>query len=173
MDDFEKTYHRKCMTLFFVTSVVVLALSQLSSYLIEKSIEEGHSVHIFGNLYFTHIRNLGGIFGILQGYAWLFTIMSIIVLVGLSWFVIRMRGMLIYEYFCYGMIVGGGLGNITDRLVYGSVIDFIDVRGIPFWRYIFNTADVMIHLGIWPLLIFVIMETRRENAAKVSASAKG
>jgi len=38
-------------------------------------------------------------------------------------------------------------------LVYGSVIDFIDIQHIPYWSYIFNTADLMIHVGIWPMLI--------------------
>jgi signal peptidase II len=39
-----------------------------------------------------------------------------------------------------------------DRVIYGSVIDFIDVQNIPLWNYIFNTADLMIHVGIWPML---------------------
>lgn len=173
MNDPRQARHKKCMMVFVGTSLVILGISQLSSYLVEANIEEGYSINIWGPLYFTHIRNLGGIFGILQGHAWLFTTMSIIVLVGLAWFVVKMRGLHLFEYVCYGMIVGGGLGNITDRLVYGSVIDFIDVRGIPYWKYIFNTADVMIHLGIWPLLILVMLETRRENAAKARAAAEG
>ena len=57
-----------------------------------------------------------------------------------------------YEYICFGFIVGGGASNILDRLVYGSVIDFIDIQHIPYWNYIFNTADVMVHVGIWPML---------------------
>ena len=71
-----------------------------------------------------------------------------------------------YEYICFGFVVGGGAGNITDRLIYGSVIDFIDIQQIPFWHYVFNTADVMIHLGIWPLLIisFVLNKNTTNRA---------
>ena len=58
-----------------------------------------------------------------------------------------------YEYVCFGFIVGGGASNILDRLIYGSVIDFIDIQHIPYWNYVFNTADVMVHVGIWPMLI--------------------
>jgi signal peptidase II len=51
-------------------------------------------------------------------------------------------------------VVGGGASNVLDRLFYGSVVDFINVQHIPFWHYIFNTADVMVHAGLWPLLYF-------------------
>jgi signal peptidase II len=52
---------------------------------------------------------------------------------------------------------------VLDRLIYGSVIDFIDVQGIPYWHYVFNTADVMIHLGIWPMLAIGLWQARSAN----------
>ena len=42
---------------------------------------------------------------------------------------------------------------VVFGLAYGAVIDFIDIQGIPRWNYIFNTADVAIHVGLWPLAI--------------------
>jgi len=158
-----QAHSKKGIAVFLGTSALVLTLSQLSSYLVEARLPEGNSVKIFSFLHMTHIRNLGGIFGVLQGHGWLFTIMSLLVLFGLIVFVARMRGLRLYEYACYGLIVGGGLGNILDRLIYGSVIDFIDIRGIAFWKYIFNTADVMIHLGIWPLVVMSFFEAKREE----------
>ena len=163
---------RNGLITFFCASIAVLILAQISSFLVETRIEQGHSVRIFSWLHFTHIRNMGGIFGIMQGKGWLFTTMSLIVLLGLVWFVARIRDLRLFEYVCYGMIVGGGLSNILDRLIYGSVVDFIDVRGIDFWKYIFNTADVMIHLGIWPLVLYSIFEARRQNVAKMKVSAE-
>jgi len=163
---------KKGLITFFCASIAVLILAQASSFLVETRIEQGHSLRIFSWLHFTHIRNMGGIFGILQGKGWLFTTMSLIVLMGLMWFVARIQGMRMFEYACYGMIVGGGMSNILDRLIYGSVVDFIDVRGIAYWKYIFNTADVMIHLGIWPLVLFSILEARRQNVAKIKVSAE-
>ena len=64
-----------------------------------------------------------------------------------------------YEYVCFGFIVGGGGSNILDRLVYGNVIDFIDIQHIPYWNYIFNTADLMVHVGIWPMLILSFLSS--------------
>ncbi|MEC7765651.1 MAG: signal peptidase II, partial [Pseudomonadota bacterium] len=73
-----------------------------------------------------------------------------------------------YEYICFGFIVGGGGSNILDRLVYGSVIDFINIQQIPYWNYIFNTADLMVHVGIWPMLILSFLvqpsATHSENS---------
>ena len=71
------------------------------------------------------------------------------------------------ERVCLGLIVGGGFSNVLDRVLHGSVIDFIDVRGIPHWHYIFNTADVLIHLGIWPLVLYYLLAP---NAQKKSPS---
>ena len=70
-----------------------------------------------------------------------------------------------YEYICFGFVVGGGASNILDRLLHGSVIDFIDIQHIPYWNYVFNTADVMIHLGIWPMLLFSILAARSSQTS--------
>jgi signal peptidase II len=72
-----------------------------------------------------------------------------------------------YEYICFGFIVGGGASNILDRLVYGSVIDFIDIQHIPYWNYIFNTADMMVHVGIWPMLILSFWATSQKQPDKI------
>ena len=112
------------------------------------------------------LRNFGGVFGLAQGSGWLFGLISIGLLVGVSAYLIFSPTLERYEYICFGFVVGGGASNITDRLVYGSVIDFIDIQQIPFWHYVFNTADVMIHLGIWPLLIisFVLNKNATNRA---------
>lgn len=153
------------MLLFAVVALLVLAGSQASSYLINANIPLGDSVAIFDPaLYFTHIRNLGGVFGMAQGKGWLFALFSFALLTGLIVYLWRARDLQTFEYLCFGFVAGGGFSNVLDRLVYGSVVDFIDVRGIPFWHYIFNTADVFIHVGLWPLLIYSLMASRQNTS---------
>ena len=142
------------VTVFIIIAVVILLLCQWSSYLVEKHLSQDITKVITPYLFFTHVRNLGGIFGILQGKGWLFALVSVFFLVGLTYYLIVSEGFTLYEYVCYAIIIGGGSSNVADRIIYGSVIDFIDIRGIPHWNYIFNVADVMIHLGIWPLIIY-------------------
>lgn len=141
------------LAIFIAISVACLALSQLGSYLINTRIPLGTSVEISSVLHFTHIRNMGGVFGLAQGQGWIFAVFSVLLIAALVIYLLRGRQVRVYEFVCFGFIAGGGLSNVLDRLVYGSVIDFIDIRGIPFWHYIFNTADTFVHVGLWPMLL--------------------
>ncbi len=151
----------KGLKLFVATAIFGLLLAQLGSYLIEQNLPLYESVSLTGFLKFTHVRNMGGIFGVFQGKGWIFTTCSIAFLGGLSYWVWTDRQLRLFQYVCCGLIFAGGASNVLDRLIYGSVIDFIDVRGIPGWNYIFNTADTLIHLGIWPWLLFSYIASRK------------
>lgn len=148
---------------FSVIAVCCLAISQLGSYLVEQSIPQGSSVVVLPFLHFTHIRNLGGVFGMAQGQGWLFALFSLALLSALVFYLWRSQQVRRYEFICFGFVAGGGASNILDRLIYGSVIDFIDVQGIPYWHYVFNTADTFIHLGLWPML-FIGLFLHRDHA---------
>jgi len=140
------------LCIFAIITLCVLGLSQFVGYLVNTSIAVNTTVEVNSLIHFTHIRNYGGVFGLLQGQGWVFGIISLILLSAVVIYLWRGEAVRRYEYFCFGFIVGGGASNILDRYVYGSVIDFIDIQNIPFWNYIFNTADVMVHVGIWPML---------------------
>ena len=70
--------------------------------------------------------------------------------------------------------MGAAAANICDRLVYGAVIDFIDIQGIPYWHYIFNIADTAIHLGVWPLVIgaFIAPGEQAGNTGQTPAAGR-
>lgn len=138
---------------FLTIAAITLGLSQISSYLIQNALAIGESVVLIeGALNFTHVRNMGGVFGMAQGKGYIFAILSAALLAALMFYLLCSRQARAYEFICFGFVAGGGASNIVDRLVYGSVIDFIDVQGIPYWNYVFNTADVFIHVGLWPML---------------------
>ena len=147
-------YKTSNMLWFIAIVLTVLALSQLIGYWINSSIAQNTTIEWNSLIHFTHIRNYGGVFGMMQGMGWVFAVVSIALLIGVSVYLWYSPALKRYEYICFGFIVGGGASNILDRFVYGSVIDFIDIQHIPYWNYIFNTADVMVHVGIWPLLVF-------------------
>ena len=146
--------------LFILTAGLCLLVAQLVGYWVNASIPEGSSLQINALLNFTHVRNHGGVFGMAQGQGWLFGALSVLLLAGICAYLWFGAVLARVEYLCFGLIVGGGASNILDRWVYGSVIDFIDVQGIPYWHYVFNTADVMIHLGIWPMLALTLFASR-------------
>jgi signal peptidase II len=142
--------------IFAFIALGCLAVAQVIGYVINTTIPENSTVVINGLVHFTHIRNHGGVFGMLQGSGWLFALISAGLLIGVALYLALGKDLRRYEYVCFGFIVGGGASNVIDRFVYGSVIDFIDIQHIPYWNYVFNTADVMVHVGVWPMLLLGI-----------------
>lgn len=140
------------LSLFFGITVSVLTLSQVIGLWVNNTIEIGSTIEVSGLIHFTHVRNFGGVFGMFQGSGWVFAAVSIGLLSAVVAYLWLSNSIQRYEYVCFGFIVGGGASNIMDRLLYGSVIDFVDIQHIPMWNYVFNTADVFIHVGIWPML---------------------
>lgn len=145
---------------FGLIAALSLSLSQLSSYLINQYLPQGETIVVLPVLHFTHIRNLGGVFGMAQGQGWLFAVFSTALMAVLVAYLWRSQQVRRYEFLCFGFVVGGGVSNVLDRLIYGSVIDFINVQGIPYWHYIFNTADTFIHFGLWPMLFIALFWQR-------------
>ena len=99
------------------TAILVIILDQLSKFLFKN--------------YFNFTRNYGAAFGLFQGYRWLFVVVAAIVVL----LIFRYKNKL--DNFALGLLLGGTIGNLIDRLVYGYVIDFID---FGFWPS-FNLAD--------------------------------
>ncbi len=160
-----KSLSKQRLLIYFATiALSILAISQLSSYLVNRHIQLGETVELNSLIYFTHIRNLGGVFGMFQGQGWIFALFSFALIIALVIYLLRSKSVQAYEYICFGFVVGGGSSNVIDRLIYGSVVDFINIQHIPFWHYIFNVADVMIHIGLWPMLFFSLRDSRRQSS---------
>ena len=153
------------MSLYGSIAVAVLLMSQLVGYWVNNNIGLNTTWEINSLIHLTHIRNYGGVFGLAQGMGWLFGLISIGLLSAVTAYLWLGSQVGRYEFVCFGFIVGGGASNILDRFIYGSVIDFIDIQHIPYWNYVFNTADVMVHIGIWPMLIISVF---LQEAAKDS-----
>jgi signal peptidase II len=108
----------------------------------------------------TYERNVHGAFGLFGNNAVLLIAMAIVVLV-LFWFSFReAAARSLTVRIAFGMIVGGAIGNIVDRVHYGYVVDFIDFYRI--WPNIFNVGDSCITIGVGLLLISSLV-TRRHR----------
>jgi signal peptidase II len=142
-------------------AIFVLWLDQFTKRLIVGSFLPGESRYVIPHfLKWTYERNLHGAFGLFGSNAVLLIAMAIVVLV-LFWFSFReaaARSTVVR--IAFGMIVGGAIGNIIDRLHYGFVIDFIDFYRI--WPNIFNVGDSCITIGVGLLLLSSLV-TRRQG----------
>ncbi len=140
--------------------VVVLGVDQLTKVLVRSGVELGSTDPIFPALKLVHVENRGVAFGAFAGDGQ--TIVIIVIAVALA-------GLLAYfathaaqpgVWLPTGMLIGGALGNIIDRIGQGAVTDFLK---IPAWPA-FNIADVAITVGVLALLVVVERNDREEEA---------
>jgi signal peptidase II len=140
-------------------AIGVLWLDQYTKHLVVNSFLPGESRYAIAHLLkWTYERNFHGAFGLFGSNAVLLIGMAIVVLV-LFWYSFRdaaARSRLVR--IAFGMIVGGAIGNIVDRLHYGYVIDFVDFYRI--WPNIFNVADSCITVGVALLLLSSLVSRR-------------
>lgn len=142
-------------------AVAVLWADQFTKSLVAKSFLPGESRYFIPHfLKWTYERNVHGAFGLFGNNAVLLIAMAIVVLV-LFWFSFRDAAARSWTVrIAFGMIVGGAIGNIVDRVHYGYVIDFIDFYRI--WPNIFNVGDSCITVGVGLLLLSSLV-TRRHR----------
>ena len=125
----------------------------------------GDSVPILdGVLHFTYLENPGMSFGLLQDHRWIFMTVSTIAILAIFVYLCTLKGKNTLLRTSLSLIVGGGLGNMFDRVLLGYVVDFIDVRVFGnLWRWIFNLADAAVCVGAALLVIACITEFKKEK----------
>lgn len=160
-------------TAYAIAAVAVL-LDQLSKYWILYVFElpAKGSVPVAGPLNLTMVWNQGVSFGLLRAdqdiTRWALAAFAIVVSVVLALWV-RNAGRPILAY-ALGLIMGGAVGNVIDRIRFGAVADFIDVSALYF-PWVFNIADAAINIGIALLLIDMIRGEKRGTSAHPTEDA--
>jgi signal peptidase II len=137
---------------FLGLAAVVLVADQLTKAWLTSFLAPGESVGVVDDLLrLIHGQNAGGLFGLLQGQALPFALVSLVV-VGLIVGYHARSGRNPYLSITLGLLLGGALGNLIDRLRLGYVVDFVDAGiGSVRW-YTFNVADAAISFAILLLL---------------------
>jgi signal peptidase II len=151
---------------FFLTALLVVAADQLSKFAIRANLSIGESLPQTGFFRLTHIHNTGAAFGIFQNQSLPLTILALVGVGILLFLVIFM-----YRRFYFlgtargklalGLILGGTVGNLIDRLSFGYVIDFIDIGIWP----AFNIADPSVVIGAIVLAFWLIQLNRSDRGS--------
>ncbi len=155
--------------LWLLPIALVVGLDQLTKFLIVQRLDEYESIPIIdGILNFTRIPNDGAAFGILDDYRFIFMIASTLVIIAVIVFMFALYKKYYHPilYAALSFIVGGGIGNMIDRVFFVNVVDFIDVKFIPFWKWIFNVADIFVCVGAALVIIYFIMSDISESKNK-------
>src|SRR5437588_5934110 len=140
--------------------LIVVGLDQLTKHTLAAGIAPGETHKFLPLIDLVHVRNTGVAFGFLSGGGALvltFTMLALALLIGY----LALRPERPWLWLPTGMLVGGAVGNLIDRISMGSVIDFIK---LPDWPA-FNVADMSITFGVFVLLW--VLEGKRVDGRKV------
>jgi signal peptidase II len=149
----------RALAILGVVALCVYLADQIAKLLVVQSLYEGQQIQVLGQLLQFHfVKNAGAAFSIGEGSTWIFSIVGVGVLGFVIWYAPRIRS--VAWAVLFGLLLGGLLGNLTDRLFrapgfgVGHVVDFLQIPLLP---AIFNLADVAI---VSSMALFLILTIR-------------
>ena len=167
------------MIFVFLTAALVVLADQVTKYVMAgllPGLPERTMPVIRDVLHFTYVENEGAAFGMLSGHRWVFMVLSILGLCAIVLLLAKEKPESRWVRLAAGLVLGGGIGNMVDRLGFGfaqkpgAVLDFIDCRFVDF--YVFNVADACVTVGCFLYLFLVILGEIRAAKEKKNAPAE-
>lgn len=149
------------MFLWLIITAASIIIDFVTKQLVASNMQIGdRAVILRGVLELEYVRNEGAAWGILSNHRWIFMVLSAIAILALPYFIYRYGKIHFMFGFSLSLILGGAIGNMIDRIFYGSVIDFIY---LPFLDVIFknggfprfNIADCCVTVGAILLFIYL------------------
>ena len=141
--------------IIFSAALIVIFLDQLTKFFIKQNFQLNESIPIIKNAFhLTYTTNTGSAFGLFKGFNLFFILFSVIVIFVIFYYLKQVKEKEKLMLFSLGLLLGGTIGNLIDRIAYGSVIDFIDFRVWP----VFNVADSAVTISIILLIILLWKE---------------
>ena len=156
---------------FAAITLGVVAMDQISKLLILEFLYQGKLELIPGILNFTYVENRGMAFGMLSDHRWVFMVLSTVGIIAMAaylYFFVKTK----LGRVALSLVIGGGIGNMIDRVAYGFVVDFIDFCALgELWVWVFNVADAAVCVGAGLFILDLILETVRELKKQKAAAA--
>ena len=156
----------------FVFALIVVVLDQLTKAWVLSGLDlrEIGRVEVWPPIFnLTWVENRGVSFGLFgDGSArWMLSLFSIIVAGVLGWWALQADRRLLIT--AIGLVMGGAIGNVIDRIRFGFVVDFLDFSGTRVFPWVFNVADSAITIGV---ILLILDSLLSERAAKVGLAAE-
>ena len=161
------------MTVVLIAIIVgIVGIDQLTKWLAVIYLQGEPSFPLWREvLHFTYVENTGMAFGMLKDHRWVFMVFSTVSIIALLVYLFRFRPQSRWMQIPMAMIVGGGIGNMIDRIFLGYVIDFIDFTLIDF--AVFNIADSFVCVGAGILIVYLLIDLFREIKRERAKKAEG
>ena len=148
-------------------SLLCLIIDQLIKNILLSTMEIGQSITVIKNFFnITLVLNNGAAFSILNSNVLFLIFVSIGALVIIFTYLFKGNNLKQKEYIIYGILVGGILGNLIDRIFNNSVTDYIDFNIFGYDFPIFNFADICIVISMFLILIDMVRDGKNENKSR-------
>ncbi|MED3624298.1 signal peptidase II [Neobacillus thermocopriae] len=149
---------------YYLTALFIIILDQLTKWFIVNNMYIGESIPVIEDfLYITSHRNRGAAWGILQGQMWFFYVITVIVIIGLIYYLHRAAKGKMLLGISLAFMLGGAIGNFIDRVFRKEVVDFIHTYIFSYNFPVFNIADSALVIGVGLLMIQMIREERQSK----------
>ena len=173
----ERGYTRAALAVLGLTAALAVTLDQIVKALATHHLTEGEPVRVLGGLiYLSLLRNGGAAFSLGSRYTWVFPVITVAVIGWIVWMGRRLRS--VPWAVALGLVLGGALGNLADRLFRapgpfrGHVVDMISLLA-PYGRgfAIFNIADSCLTIGV-ALAVLLELTGRQRDGSRTGPAAK-
>ena len=146
---------RKIMT--FIIAALSIVVDQVIKIFVINNLQPIKSVTVIDNLLtFTYVENKGMAFGMLANQRWIFIALTSIVILALVIAVFKLKNQSRLFYISAALLIGGGIGNLIDRILYGYVVDYI---ALSFFPPVCNFADYCVTAGVIMFLVYLFFFT--------------
>ncbi len=148
---------------------VTVLLDQITKILAKSFLDGNNDLvvipHILG---FTYVENKGAAFGIFADNRWVFMLFSTLAIIAMIYLLFKLKNQNYLFIISLSMLIGGGIGNMIDRIFRGYVVDFFKFLFVKF--AIFNVADCFVTVGAFVLFIYLIFIYDDKSDNKISNS---
>lgn len=140
---------------------IVILLDQAVKFCIRTNFAAGETLPVIPNVFhITYVQNTGVAFSMFENMPMVTIVLPLLLMIACLFFAVRLHAQgKKPAVFCLGLIIGGGIGNLIDRAIFGYVTDMFDFRVFP----VFNVADIAVTAGCALLILWVLFFDREES----------
>ncbi len=144
--------------------VAIAAVDQIIKLLVINNLKPVGSVNVVGDVFkLTYVENRGVAFGLFKDMPWVFIVLTSVLIAAIVFFMFKKRPKSKFFYVTVALIIGGGLGNLIDRVLYGFVVDYLS---LSFFPPVCNFADYCITVGVIMLAAYIVFMTDTFDSKK-------
>jgi signal peptidase II len=154
----------------FLPAALIVVVDQITKYLFWTNGRNYEILDGFFNI--TLVKNAGAAFGVLQGGRVFFIAASAVAILLITYLGLKLPREDRSRRICLGLILGGAVGNLIDRVRFGEVVDFVQIGFRGHYWPVFNVADVGVTVGASLLILYALLP-KRAGRSMVTDAASG